>query len=218
MSKMKITLIVKSKPLSTFLFTLFILSAVALSCKSDKDKEVKSAITIENLQTAYSKEMNRCKMYKAFITQAEKERRKEIAHLYRTLARSEEIHALNHLKMIQTFGVESKPPQEETIPIGTTMQTLKMALSMEEMEYATMYPNMIRCAEMEKHEDCVKHLRFIQDVDAKHGELLRYAIYKGKEFQDLPYTVCKCCGYILTTEETEDCPCCKAKKDMFEKV
>lgn len=217
MSTKKITLIVTGKSLSPACLIPLFISLLILSCKNVEEKEAKKALTTENLQTAYSKEMNRQKIYKAFVARAEKERKKEVAHLYRALARSEEIQSSIILSMMKNFGVEPKPIQEETVPVGTTQQTLKMALSMEEIEYATMYPNIIHCAEIEKHEDCVKQLRIIQDVDAKHGELIRYAIYKGKDFQDLPYKICKSCGYILTTEKVEECPGCKASKEMFEK-
>ncbi len=218
MSIKKITLILKSKLLSPGFLIPMIINLIILGCKNVEEKQAKTALTMENLQIAYSKEINRQKVYKAFISRAEKERKKEVANLYRALVRSEEIQSSIILNMMKNFGIEPKPVQEELVPIGTTQQTLKMALSMEEIEYSTLYSNIIHCAEIEKHEDCVKQLRIIQDVDAKHAELIRYAIFKGNDFPNLPYTICTACGYILTTEKVEKCPCCKARKDMFEKL
>ncbi|MDI6766147.1 MAG: ferritin family protein [Bacteroidota bacterium] len=200
--------------------TISVSFLVLLGCQKsgEEKKDTKPTITIENVQTAYSKEMNHHKMYKAFIEQAKKDKMKNIARLYQTLARSEEIHALNHIKLLQTLGAEPKPPQDESVPIGTTMQTLKMALSMEEIEYGTMYANMFRCAEMEKQEEALKVFQHTQDADSKHAELLRYAIDKGKNMPALKYSICKMCGYILTTEQTDSCPTCKASLDNFEKM
>ena len=220
MNNKKITSVVKNNPLSIIPLTISIALIFLFGCQktSDEKNEVKSAITAENLQTAYSKEVNRHKMYMAFSARAEKDKMKQIARLYRAIARSEEIHSLCNLKLLHSLGVDSKPPVDEYITVGTTPQTLKMALSMEDIEYGTMYKNMIRCAEVERHADCVKLLKAIQDAESKHAELLRYAIYKGKEMPALQYSVCNECGYLMTTEQTDECPVCKAKRETFEKL
>jgi rubrerythrin len=220
MNNKKITSVVKSKLLSIIPIALFLAIVVLFSCQKTADEKngVKSTITAENLQTAYSKEVNRHKMYEAFSARAEKDKMKQIALLYRAIARSEEIHSLCNLKLLHNLGVDPKLPKDEYITVGTTPQTLKMALSMEDIEYGTMYKNMIRCAEVEHHEDCVKVLKAIQDAESKHAELLRYAVYKGKEMPALQYSVCKECGYLITTEQTDDCPACKAKRETFEKL
>ena len=220
MNNKKITSVVKSNPLSIIPLNISIALIFLFSCQktTDEKNEVKSSITAENLQTAYSKEVNRHKMYETFSARAEKDKMKQIARLYRAIARSEEIHSLCNLKLLHSLGVDPKPPVDEYITVGTTPQTLKMALSMEDIEYGTMYKNMIRCAEVERHVDCVKLLKAIQDAESKHAELLRYAIYKGKEMPALQYSVCNECGYLMTTEQTDECPVCKAKRETFEKL
>jgi rubrerythrin len=220
MNNKKITSVVKSKLLSIIPLTIPIAFIFFLSCQktADEKKEVKPAITAENLQTAYSKEVNRHKMYEAFSARAEKDKMKQIAHLYRAIGRSEEIHSLCNLKLLRNFGVDPKPPKDEYITVGTTPQTLKMALSMEDIEYGMLYKSIIRCAEVEHHADCANILKAIQDAEGKHAELLRYAIYKGKDMPALQYFVCKECGYVLTTEQTDECPACKAKRETFEKL
>ncbi len=163
--------------------TILVFILLLSGCQKSGEKKIdaKPAITIENLQTAYAKEMNRLKMYNAFTERAKKDKMKNI-------------------------------------PIGTIFQTLKMALSMEEIEYGTMYANMLRCAEIEKQTEAIEVFRQTQDADSKHAELLRYAIDKGKDMPILKYAVCRGCGYILTTEKIDACPTCKVPIDNFEKI
>jgi len=220
MNHKKIILVVKSHPLSIVLVSIFLTIAFFISCKktNEENKAIQSTMTIENLHTAYSKQMSRHKMYEMFTARAVKDRMKNIAQLYRALARSEEIHALNHMKLLKSINVEPRQPQDESVPVGTTLQTLKMALSMEEIEYGSMYPNLIHTAELEKQLEAVKLFQIIQDADSKHGELLRYAISRGRDMPLLKYKVCKGCGYLLTTEQVDECPSCKSKMIMFEEI
>jgi len=220
MSCTKINLVVKSILLSMVPLSFFYLIIWFSGCNkiAEEKKEAAISLTIGNLNKAYGKSVNRQKLYTLFSAQAQKEKRKEIARLFLALARSEQIHAGSHAAMLRSLSVEPLSVSEELIPVGSTMQTLKMALSMEDIAYGTMYQSMISCAEKENHPECAKHLRFIQDTEAKHAELLRYALYKNMQLPVLPYKICKCCGYVLTTEQTDNCPCCKGKKDLFEAI
>ena len=220
MKRKKLTSVVKSKPLSLILISISIAFILPIGCQktSEGKNESKPVITAEKLQTAYSKEVSRHKMYLAFSARAEKEKMKQIAHMYNAIARSEEIHSLCDLRLLHILGIDTAPVKDENITVGTTQQTLKMALSMEDIEFATMYDALIKCAESEHHEECAKILKAIQNAETKHAELLRYAVYKGKEMPALQYEVCKGCGYLITTEQTDECPVCKAKRDTFEKL
>jgi len=216
----KIILVVKSHPLSIALISIFLTIAFFTGCQktSEEKKTIQPTVTIENLHTAYAKEMNRHKMYDSFTARALKDKMKNVAQLYRALARSEEIHALNHIKLLKSLNIEPRQPQDEPVTVGTTLQTLKMALSMEEIECGSMYPSLIRTAELEKQPKAVKQFQIIQDADSKHGELLRYAVDRGGDIPPLKYLVCPGCGYVLTTEQTDECPACKGKVANFEKI
>jgi rubrerythrin len=202
------------------LLSLLALAVVFFACqnKPQEAKETARKVTYDNLQTAYGKSINRSKMYKKFVTQAEKENLKNIAALYRAIARSEEIHAAAHAKLLRAGSIEPIAPAEEVLVIGKTLQTLKMALSYEEQEYGSMYPHLLRSATAEKFQDAITQFQHIQDADAKHGELLRDAITKNGAIPPMTYYVCPECGYLMLSDKAEECPACQTKKGKFERI
>lgn len=192
---------------------------MTISCGKEKKEEAvkkEPTVTIENLKTAYAKEINRVKMYNLFAERARKDKMKQIEKLYLAIRKSEEIHAQRISELLANHGIQPAQPDDEKITIGTTLQTLKMALSMEEIEYGSMYPNLIRTANTENYEEAVKIFANIQDADSKHGELLRYAIAQTGKIHVVKYFVCPTCGYIVDTKNVQECPTCKTKISEFE--
>ncbi|MEK6570692.1 MAG: ferritin family protein [Bacteroidota bacterium] len=189
-------------------------------CQKQKEevKGIKQKVTIENLQTAYAKSVNYERMYTLFTKRAEKDRLTNVVSLYRAVSRSEGIHANLHAQLLRKNGVEPVVPPEESVPVGTTLQTLKLAASSEEIEYGKMYTNLIHTAELEKDSAAVKQFQMAKDVDAQHLELFKEAVDRAGRIPRVQYYVCGECGYILTSEKTEECPVCHAKKDRFEKI
>lgn len=198
--------------------TLF---SLPYGCKQDQpsnqQKQV-TQITLENLQTAYAKSIKHKAMYERFAQRAEKERLKEVANLYRAVARSEDIHAANHAQLMRSRGIESKMPVVDSLSIGTTLQTLKMALSSEEIEIESMYANLIRTAEVEQFSDAVDQFEKTRNADTRQMELMKEALDKNAKIAKTPYFVCVGCGFIMTSDKTDECPTCHAKKDRFEKI
>lgn len=185
--------------------------------KVEEKKEVKPVVTLENLQTAYNKEVKQEKMYNLFIGEAVKEKNKNVEHMYKAMARSEEIHAQNHAKLMRGHGVEPVQPEITPVVVGTIPQTMKMAMSLEESEYDAMYPNLIRSADAEKFPEASKQFQQSRDVDARHAELLKDAADNGGKTKVGTYFVCAECGYVLTSDKTDECPVCKGAKASFEK-
>ena len=198
-----------------------LLMVLLYGCQQERPQEQKkqaSEITMENLQTAYAKSIKHQTMYTLFTKQAEKEHLTLAANLYHAVARSEEIHASNHAELMRKYGIVPKAPQLDSIPVGTTLQTLKMALSSEQIEVESMYPNLIRTAELEKLPDAAEQFEKTKAADARQVELMQEALDKNIKIQKVPYFVCLGCGYILTSEKTDECPNCHAKKEKFEKT
>jgi rubrerythrin len=198
----------------------FLLLAFNFGCQKQKEdqSEAKQKVTVENLQTAYAKSVNYVRMYNLFARRAEKDRLLNVAHLYRAVARSEQAHADLHAELLHQYGVEPVNPQEEAVTVGTTLQTLKFASSSEEIEYGKMYPNLIHTAELERDSAAAAQFRLTQEVDTQHGELFKEALDRAGRIPKTPYYVCGGCGYIITSEKTDECPICHSKKDKFEKI
>jgi len=200
--------------------TIFIIAAFIFSCQKagEPKKEAKPAVTIDNLQTAYGKEVNQQKMYELFVKQAEKEHLKNMASLYRAVALSEGVHAASHAKLLLSQSVQPALPASASVVVGNTMQTLKMALSSEDIEFDSMYPNLIRSADAEKYAEASTKFKNLRDSDARHAELFRNAVDKAGKITAVNYFICPECGYILTSDKTDECPICHTKKDRFEKI
>ncbi len=201
----------------SFGVTFFLLAAL-FGCgqKSAETQKVRATVTIQNLQTAYGKAVKYRRMYSLFAGKAEAERVKNVAELYRAAARSEDIHAANHAALLPQYEMKPEEPERDSVPVGSLLQTLKMAVSSEEIESDRLYPNLIHTAELEKDSAAIDQFRRTRDADARHAELFREAITREGRIPGVQYFVCSSCGYIMTSEKTEECPVCHTKKDKFE--
>jgi rubrerythrin len=207
-------------PLNASVVAAFLLSTVLYGCqeKTPEPEKVKPTVTIENLHTAYAKEVNRQQKYTRFIKRAEKDRLPGVANLYRAVARSEGIHAANHATLLRSQGVEPTPSAKDSVIIGNTLQTLKMAMSGERVEVESLYPNLIQTAELDKYPEAVEHFKKTRSADVRHLELFKEALEKKGRIKMVQYVVCARCGYIVTSQKIETCPNCGAKKDSLEKI
>ena len=196
-----------------------VLAGGATGCKEAPKPvdEKKTLVTLENLQTAYGRETKQARMYGLFSPRAGKEKYRGVAVLYRALERSEGIHAAMHASMMRAHDLEPAPPKYDSIVVGTTMQTIKMALSFEELEFGSMYPNLSRTAELESFKEGVDRFTMIHAVEERHIELLKDAQDKAGRIGE-KYLVCPGCGYIVTSDATDECPVCKNSKTRFERI
>ncbi len=201
------------------MFVGVFLFGLSEGCQQDsKPKEEKQTlVTLENLKTAYGVSVKRVTMYERFIPQAEKEKFKGVAALYKALARSEGVHAAAHASLMRKHSIEPVQPKPDSVVVGTTMQTLKMAVSSEELESSTMYPNLLRTATLENFSEGMDQFTMIGAVEERHVELLKDAQNKMGKI-DTKYFVCPGCGYIVTSDATEECPVCKNPKAKFAKI
>jgi rubrerythrin len=201
-------------------FAAAVLIAFLYGCQQ-KPKEVveqKPTVSLENLQFAMNKEMGYNNMYTQFAQQALKEKNTQMAALYSALAKSEEVHASSHAALMRKEGIEPKTPQFDPLKVGNLMQTLKMALSSEDIEIGSMYPNIIRTAEAEKFKEAQTQFEQCRDADARQEEFLKTAMEKTGKIAKTPFFVCPGCGYIFDTDKTDECPVCKTTKDKFTKI
>ena len=202
-----------------FGIALAVVAFLFVGCQQKQQAETpKAIVSIENLRTAYGKSVQRHTMYSKFATNADRERMKNAASLFRAVARSEEIHAALHAALLRKTRVEPVTPVEDSVTVGTTFQTLKMAMSCEQLEFQSMYPNLIRTAELEVYPEAAEQFRLVKEADARHYELFKGAYDLAGRIQKVPYLVCPQCGYVLTSEQTEECPVCHAKKQQFERI
>lgn len=202
---------------STLLVVGILVIIVVDACqkKPGDTASLKSLVTTENLQTAYGSSKKRALWYSRFVQTADKEKLTNVALLFKAVARSEEVHAANHAMLLRSRGIEPKEQPIDSVPVGVTRQSLKMALSTESFECESLYPRMIRTAEVERWPEAATQFRQTKDADARHAELLKQASDYAGNISRATYYICPGCGYIVTSEETEHCPICSTKNEKF---
>jgi rubrerythrin len=160
--------------------------------------------TEQDLMEAFAGESQANRKYLAFAEKAEKEGYKQVAKLFRAAAEAETIHAHNHLR---TLG-----------GIKGTRENLDEAINGESYEFQKMYPRMIGDAETEGNKAALKTFQYANEVEKVHAALYRKALEVLGNNPETDYYICKLCGYTAEGEPPDECPVCKAKKQMFRKV
>lgn len=199
--------------------SVFVLLAVLPSgCRQQEEIERRPLVTPENIQTAYNRAARLAYTYDLFAKKAEKEYYQNVARLYRAAAKSEAVHAAIHLEQMKTMGVTPKEFTPGKVVVGSTMQTLRMALSDEKIESESMYPNLIATAEGEHLLELAAQFRRFQRADEQQTKLLNEAVEKDGGISRVPFFVCpKCGGFIMTAKNT-GCAQCGVKPEEMIKI
>jgi len=159
--------------------------------------------TVDNLKEAFAGESQANQKYRAFAKRAELDGLPNIAHLFRTAAEAERIHAEGHLSALEG--------------VGSTRDNLKAAIEGETYEYTTMYPPMLAQAQAEGHRARIM-FGFAVKAEAVHADLYQRALEaaaQGKDMAEARFYLCPVCGHIEFGAPPESCPICGTKKDKF---
>ena len=159
--------------------------------------------TNKNLNEVFAGESQANQKYRAFANKAERDGFPNIAHLFRTTAEAERIHAEGHLGSMSG--------------IGSTAENLQTAIDGETYEYTTMYPPMLKQAEEENHK-AKRMFGYAVEAEAIHAKLYKKAleaVQRGEDLTETEFYLCPVCGYIEFGKPTEACPVCKVKAEKF---
>ncbi len=160
--------------------------------------------TNEHLMNAFAGESQANRKYLAFAQKADKDGLTQVAKLFRAAAEAETIHALTHFKNAGN--------------IGTTEENLKAAISGENFEHTTMYPEMIKDAKAEGNTVAANYMEWVNKVEAVHENLYKKALENPSGLESCDYYICKVCGYTHEGAMKDDCPVCGAKPAAFYSV
>ena len=164
------------------------------------------ATTNENLSEAFAGESQAFQKYSAFAKKAQKEGFTNIAKLFATTAKAEQIHAEGHLRALDA--------------IASTAENLQAAINGETYEYTEMYPPMADLASEEGHK-AKTMFRFALDAEKVHAEIYAKAleaVQKGVDLDVSEFYLCPVCGYIELGKPTANCPVCQALPKVFTTV
>ena len=163
--------------------------------------------TDENLKSAFAGESQANRLYTAFAKKAEDEGFPQIAMLFKAVAQSETVHALNHL---QVMG-----------QVKSTADNLGTAISGETYEFKKMYPEFIADAKKEGNKHAEISFDYANKVEQIHAGLYQKALdaFKNKtQPAKTDYYVCPVCGNTFEGSAPDKCPICATPKEKFMRI
>jgi rubrerythrin len=163
--------------------------------------------TVDDLKAAFAGESQANRRYLAFAKKADADGMSQVAKLFRAAAAAETVHALNHFRAMD--GVE------------TTQENLKNAITGENYEWVTMYPEFIKDAESESVKRALNSFKMAWQVEKVHEELYRKAldaVETNQPLEQIDYYVCPICGFTHEGPLQGNCPICKTSAEKFERI
>jgi rubrerythrin len=163
------------------------------------------AKTEKFLKEAFSGESQANRTYSEFAIKADEEGYSQAANLFRAAAEAEAVHAANHLRALKA--------------IKSTKENISEAISGEDHEYMSLYPEMIEAAKLEKNKEAELSFNFANKVEKIHSQLYQKILYSlGTSLERFPYYVCPHCGNTVEREPPSRCPICGAEGKLFKKI
>jgi rubrerythrin len=163
--------------------------------------------TEKNLMEAFAGESQANRRYTAFAQKAEEEGFINLARLFRAIAESETVHAINHLKTVT--GVKS------------SLENVEEAWKGETDEFTSMYPMFMDQAKRDANNDALKTFFWANEAEKIHAdfyERARDSLKEGKDVQVADISVCTVCGNTFEGDVPDTCPLCEVGSDKFRKI
>lgn len=188
--------------------------------------------TAKKLYAAYVGESQARNRYNYFSKVAKKEGYVLVSKIFDETSDQEKEHGSWFYKMLQQFKEEESFDEMKVLPeaefpttLGTTIENLKSAIAGEDMEWQTLYPDIVKTAEKEGYSAIAKRVSAIIKAEKHHseryGKLLKLvgddAFFKrGKKI----VWVCMECGYEVEMDELPEdfkCPSCDHPRAYYRK-
>jgi rubrerythrin len=174
--------------------------------------------TLDNLNAAFQGESNAAHRYEAFAKKAEAEGYAYASRLFRAAAKAESIHRESHKQAILALGGKIQDFKLDEVKVGTTAENLQAAIKGESYERDTMYPEFLTRAKEDGAKEAVRTFVYAQKAEAEHAKLYQAALDNLGKQADVPFYVCKVCGYTTTTLPAKNCPSCREPVSNYEQI
>lgn len=199
---------------------LSVMAAFGIGTVPVQGADQTSEQTVKNLQTALNGERNAHVRYLAFAQKADEENYAAVASLFRATAAAEEIHGNNHEAVLQKLGVTPQVNIEAPV-VQSTAENLKAAITGENYEWQTMYPEFTQQARQDRYTPAVVTLQQAYRTEEEHAKFFQGTLQnldqlKGSSART--YYVCSVCGFTVTDLNFARCPNCLKPKDRYNAV
>ncbi|MDP4183565.1 MAG: ferritin family protein [Bacteroidota bacterium] len=204
------------------LFLMILIAAsIVMACnqKAKKDQKPIVSKTVENLKTALKDELTTVEKYRAYSERARADGYGQISALFNAIARSEGIHANNHIGVLTSLGITADSTKGSFV-VKSTKENLEESINGEAKEVFVLYPAYIKSANDENAPDAIRTFTWAMGIEKKHGYFYQSALeaLKTNDLTELPYEylICPKCGNTFEEIELEPkCPFCKTDKGKF---
>jgi len=180
-------------------------------------------VTLKNLLTAYKSELNAHTMHTAYAEKADSDGLHGAASLLRATARSEQIQASNHARLIRQLGGELEA-QIQPVEVKTTLENLTEALVKGVYEIDSMYPRFL-AENMSTDNSAAETLTWALEAERTNARLFSEQIGQiGAGSADslagapVDYYVRPVCGYVSKMPEPKQCWSCDHLCSNFETI
>ncbi len=209
------TLIVLMGALVAFLALPSFTSTINQKTSAEKTQVVdqeKWSKNLANVLSAYEAETIATAKYAAYSEQARKEKRPEIALLFKAISKASEIHAKNHKAILDEEGI-AIPVLEPTFQVKSTLENLRDAIAFEKEQVTNMYPRFVIDANLAQHQSSMKSMNMAFLTSYKHKALHEKAIDAMESYDIEPlattYFVCPSCGNVYEHDVHPFCQFCE---------
>ncbi len=171
--------------------------------------DLKGSKTEKNLQTAFSNESQGRNKYTFYASCAKKEGYEQISRIFEETANNEKEHGKIWFKLL-TKDISFD-----------TMSNLKDAVSSEDYEYTTLYPDFAKTAKEEGFEEIATLFEKVASIEKTHRDRYKKLLQNMennsvfKKDTDIVWE-CGKCGFSYSGKEAmEKCPVCGHPKSYF---
>jgi len=152
----------------------------------------------------YAGEAKAALRLRTYASTADKEGLPQVAHLFRAIARSEEIHGERSMRAL---GMAKD-----------TQTNLEAAFESESKVAGVAYERLLKVATEVGDRGAEIAFSQARDVEAVHARLYRDALNRMADDRETTYYVCSVCGYVSDGTLPDRCPVCNVPSERFEKV
>jgi len=163
-------------------------------------------MTEEFLKAAFAGESQAHMRYLAFAQKAEQEGKPNVARLFQAIAFAEQVHATNHLKVLNG--------------LGDTSANLETAIGGETFEVEEMYPAYNEVARLQGEKGAERSTKAALEAEKVHAGMYtraKQAVAAGRDVEIGDLYICEICGWTVEGQAPDRCPLCGAPAEKFKK-